>query len=93
MKRRKTRGFTLMELLVAIVAGSLVTAAAVQLFKSVSDTNRLGVNRVDVQQNARGALAILSRDLSQSSIGIPQSGNSVALWCGQQWSGGFSGAA
>jgi prepilin-type N-terminal cleavage/methylation domain-containing protein len=87
MKRKKTRGFTLMELLVAIVAGSLVTAAAVQLFKSVSDTNQLGVNRVDVQQNARGALAILSRDLSQSSIGIPQSG--IALPSGA----GNSGAA
>ncbi len=74
MKRKKTRGFSLMELLVAIVAGSLVTGAAVQLFKNVSDTNQLGVNRVDIQQNARGALAILSRDLSQSSIGVPQSG-------------------
>jgi len=77
MQRKKTRGFTLVELLVAIVTGSVVVGAAVQLFKSVSDTNRLGVNRVDIQQNARGALAVLSRDLSQASIGIPQSG--VAL--------------
>lgn len=73
-RKKKTRGFSLVEVLVAIFAGSLVVAAAVQLFKSVSDTNQLGVNRVDIQQNARGALAILSRDLSQSSIGIPQSG-------------------
>src|SRR6476469_4916710 len=87
MQRKKTRGFTLVELLVAIVTGSLVVGAAVQLFKSVSDTNQLGVNRVDVQQNARGALAILSRDLSQSSIGIPQSG--IALPSGA----GNSGAA
>jgi prepilin-type N-terminal cleavage/methylation domain-containing protein len=77
MQRKKTRGFTLVELLVAIVTGSLVVGAAVQLFKSVSDTNRLAVNRVDIQQNARGALAVLSRDLSQASIGIPQSGIAV----------------
>jgi prepilin-type N-terminal cleavage/methylation domain-containing protein len=85
MQRKKTRGFTLVELLVAIVTGSLVVGAAVQLFKSVSDTNRLGVNRVDIQQNARGALAVLSRDLSQASIGIPQSG--VALPSGAGNSG------
>src|ERR1700756_4154977 len=73
-RKKKGRGFSLVELLVAILCGSVVIAAAVQLFKNVSDTNQLGTNRVDIQQNARGALAILSRDLSQSSIGIPQSG-------------------
>jgi len=75
--KKKTRGFTMVELLVAMLAGSLVVAGAVQIFKNVSDTNRLGVNRVDLQQNARGAMAVLSRDLSQASIGIPQSGIAV----------------
>ncbi len=86
-QRKKTRGFTLVELLVAIFAGSLVIAAAVQLFKNVSDTNQLGTSRVDIQQNARSALAVLSRDLSQASIGIPQSG--IALPSGP----GSNGAA
>ena len=86
-RKKKSRGFSLVELLVAILCGSIVTAAAVQLFKNVSDTNLLGTNRIDIQQNARGALAILSRDLSQSSIGIPQSG--IALPSGA----GNTGAA
>ena len=73
-RKKKSRGFSLVELLVAILCGSVVIAAAVQLFKNVSDTNQLGTNRIDIQQNARGALSIMSRDLSQSSIGIPQSG-------------------
>jgi prepilin-type N-terminal cleavage/methylation domain-containing protein len=87
MQRNKARGFTLVELLVAIFAGTLVMGAAVQLFKNVSDTNQLAVNRVDIQQNARSALAVLSRDLSQASIGIPQSG--IALPSGA----GSAGAA
>jgi prepilin-type N-terminal cleavage/methylation domain-containing protein len=89
MQRKKTRGFTLVELLVAIVTGSLVVGAAVQLFKSVSDTNRLAVNRVDIQQNARGALAVLSRDLSQASIGIPQSGVALPSGVGNSGSSRF----
>ena len=86
-RRKKSRGFSLVELLVAILCGSVVVAAAVQLFKNVSDTNQLGTNRIDIQQNARSALSILSRDLSQSSIGIPQSG--IALPSGP----GNTGAA
>jgi len=86
-RRKKSRGFSLVELLVAILCGSVVVAAAVQLFKNVSDTNQLGTNRIDIQQNARSALSILSRDLSQSSIGIPQSG--IALPSGV----GSNGAA
>lgn len=77
MQRKKNRGFTMVELMVAIFAGSLVIAAAVQLFKNVSDTNQLGTSRIDIQQNARSALAVLSRDLSQAAIGIPQSGIAV----------------
>lgn len=85
MQRKKMRGFSLVEVLVAMVTGLIVVAAAVELFKGASDVNQKGLARVDIQQNARSALAVISRDLSQASIGIPQSG--IALPSGAGNSG------
>jgi prepilin-type N-terminal cleavage/methylation domain-containing protein len=71
---RKTRGFTLVEVLVATFLSALLAAALLTLFKNASDASQTGTLRADVQQAARGSLAIINRDLSQASIGIPQSG-------------------
>lgn len=73
-KITKTRGFTLVEVLVATFLTTVIVAAVVTLFKGASDASQTGTLRADVQQAARGALAIMNRDLSQASIGIPQSG-------------------
>src|SRR5262249_27661759 len=51
-----------------------ILAAVVAVFKSTSDVNRLGQLRSDLQQDARGALAIINRDLSQAASGIPPAG-------------------
>lgn len=84
-RKKKSRGFSLVELLVAMFTGLVIVAGAVQLFKSASDVNATGLARADIQETARGALAIISRDLSQASIGIPQSG--IALPSGPGNSG------
>jgi prepilin-type N-terminal cleavage/methylation domain-containing protein len=73
-KLNRSRGFSLVEVLVAMAIGLLIVAGAVQLFKGASDANSTSLARSDIQQNARGALAVISRDLSQASIGIPQAG-------------------
>jgi hypothetical protein len=52
----------------------IVLGMVVSVFKSASDAGRRTTSRADVQQSARGSLAIINRDLSQASIGIPQAG-------------------
>ena len=56
-------GFTLVELMVAIVLGLLLTAAVLQTYLSTKQTYRVteGVSRV--QENARFALHFLTKDL------------------------------
>lgn len=73
-KRARTKGFTLIETLIASVITLIIMAAVVGVFKSTSDANRTGLLRAEVQQDARGALAIINRDLSQASAGIPPAG-------------------
>src|SRR5215472_6423424 len=73
-KRATTGGFTLIEALIASLITLIIMAAVVGVFKSTSDANRTGLLRAEVQQDARGALAIINRDLSQAAAGIPPAG-------------------
>jgi prepilin-type N-terminal cleavage/methylation domain-containing protein len=68
------KGYSLVELLVAMALGLLVVGAGVVIFRNASNVTSITISRSDMQQNARGTLAIITRDLSQASIGIPQSG-------------------
>src|SRR5260370_29084370 len=72
----KANGFTLIEALIATVVSVIILGAVVGVFKSTSDTNRVTLLRADVQQDARGALNLINRDLSQASAGVPPSGRS-----------------
>ena len=63
-----------MEVLVSMALGLLVIGAGVTLFKTATNVTQTALSRSDMQQNARGALAIITRDLTQASIGIPQAG-------------------
>lgn len=76
-QRQSVKGYSLVELLIAMALGLIVVGAGMAIFRSATNVTQLTFSRSDMQQNARGALAIITRDLSQASIGIPQSG--VAL--------------
>lgn len=73
-KKPREKGFTLAELLIAMSLGLLLVGAGVTIFKSATNVTQTAFSRSDMQQNARGALVIMTRDLSQASIGIPQAG-------------------
>lgn len=64
----KSRGFTILELMVALALGLLVSAAATQLFV----TNLMGFNlqrgMSDVQDNGRFALDFINRDVRGAGI-------------------------
>jgi len=70
----KANGFTLLEALIATVVAVIILGAAIAVFKSTSDVNRIGQLRADMQQDARGALNIINRDLSQAATGMPPAG-------------------
>jgi len=73
-EKQLAKGFSLVEVLLAMALGLIVVAAGVAMFKSATNVTQTAFSRSDMQQNARGALAIITRDLSQASIGIPQAG-------------------
>src|SRR5262249_3974541 len=49
-------------------------AAATQLFKSGMDATQLVAEQAEMQQNVRGALNLVSRDVSMAGSGLPMGG-------------------
>lgn len=63
MKCRTHQGFSLVELMVALLLGSLLTLAAVQLLGTNQRTFRLQQALLDIQEQGRFALDYIARDL------------------------------
>ncbi|SFD14481.1 type IV pilus assembly protein PilW [Thiohalospira halophila DSM 15071] len=57
------RGFTLVELMIALAVGAILLAGIGSLVQGTHDSNRLQQNQAQVQGNARFALNQLGRDL------------------------------
>ncbi len=62
----RMRGVTLVELMVALLIGALLTGIAVKVFSSSLDVQRTTEAFSRIQQNARFADILLSRDLRQA---------------------------
>lgn len=58
---RSRTGFTLVELLIAIVMLSIIMAATISLFSSQSANFRKGTSNYDLMQNARGVMEVTER--------------------------------
>lgn len=63
MNMRKSVGFTLVEVLVALTLGLFLTAGLIQLFVANSQTNRVAAASARIQENARFAMELLARDI------------------------------
>lgn len=81
---RRTRGFSLLELLIAMALGLIVMASAAQLFKSATDSTRLVVQRAEMQQNMRAAIELITKDASLAGSGIPPGGIQLPTGGGSQ---------
>ncbi len=68
------RGFSLMELLVAIALGLVVLAATTQLFKQGMDATRLVSQSSEMNQNVRATLNLIAKDVSMAGSGLPSGG-------------------
>jgi prepilin-type N-terminal cleavage/methylation domain-containing protein len=77
LSRKSGNGFTLVELLIAMLVTLIILAAAVQLFKQSLQTSDLTVRRSEVQTEVRAALNQIERDLSQAGTGVPLGGVAI----------------
>jgi prepilin-type N-terminal cleavage/methylation domain-containing protein len=77
LSRKSGNGFTLVELMIAMLVTLIILAAAVQLFKQSMQTSDLTVRRSDVQTEVRAALNQIERDLSQAGTGVPLGGVAI----------------
>ncbi len=72
--REKTAGFTLIELLISFALSLIILGSTVQLFKSGVEASTLISQRTELQQNARAAINLMSKDISMAGAGIPPGG-------------------
>lgn len=77
MQRKRTRGFSLTELLISMAIGSLVIGGAVQLFSQALRASWITSQKAELQQDFRAATNIMSRDISLAGAGLGDIG--VAL--------------
>lgn len=68
------RGFTLVELMVAMALGLLVLASIASLFKTGLNSVMLITQRAEAQQNMRAALDLMVKDISMAGAGLPSGG-------------------
>ena len=78
-------GLTLVELLVAMVIGMIVSAGAYSVFFSTTRTARKQEQVSEIQQNLRVAMERITQDIRQAGFGIPEDGSSLSFSNGS-WS-------
>lgn len=74
---KKEKGFTLVELMVAIAIAAIAIAAAILLFRDSTKTNANVTQAADVSDNMRAGLNLIVQDLIQAGTGIPTGGISI----------------
>lgn len=67
-RRREQPGFTLLELLIAMLLIALIMAGAIQLAQAASHSFRLQRNLAALQENAHFALRMIQREISQAGF-------------------------
>jgi type IV pilus assembly protein PilW len=70
----KQQGFSLVEVVVSMALALIVLAGAVSLFRQGADIGYSVTQRAEMQQNARVAVNIISRDLAVAGTGLPPGG-------------------
>jgi prepilin-type N-terminal cleavage/methylation domain-containing protein len=75
-KARRPKGFTLLEMMIAMALGAVVLAAAVEMFSRSVRATWLVSQRAEMQQDFRAAANMLTKDASLAGAGM---GNNVAI--------------
>lgn len=77
--RRRVRGFTLVEMMIALAAGLIVSGAVVAFLLSSMKSNGQYVQSTRLTQELRNTLDLLTRDLSRAGYNDLATGNSSVL--------------
>lgn len=72
MSRRRSRGFSLMELVVALAINALVLTVAVALFERIAAQGSAARQRAELERDAALAQSLLERELRQAGLGVPR---------------------
>lgn len=82
LTEQKIRGFSLIELLIAMALGLVVLGATMQLFKSGMDATRLVTQSSEMHQNVRATLNLMAKDVSMAGSGLPSGGLALPYGAG-----------
>jgi type IV pilus assembly protein PilW len=66
MRFNVAKGLSLVELMISLLVGSIITAGVVQLYSANSETYRLVAGQSRMQESARFALAFIERDVQKA---------------------------
>lgn len=66
--RNKQRGLTLIEIMIALVIGLIITAGIIQVFSSTRQSNRVHEAISRMQETGRMALEVLARDIRMADF-------------------------
>jgi prepilin-type N-terminal cleavage/methylation domain-containing protein len=78
-RAERTRGFSLVELIVALFVSGVTLASAVSFFATHARTLKSAGYRLEAQQAMRGSLDAMTRDLRLAGACLPVNGQFVAL--------------
>lgn len=89
-RRALQHGFTLLEIMIALMLGMLLTLGIMSLFSASSQTNRVQDGLARLQENGRYAVSRIETDLRMgggqycsNNSGSASTGGSVATWAGR----------
>jgi len=78
--RPSTQGFSLIELMMALALGVLITGAAMKLYSTGVDATWVTQERAEMQQDLRAASGMMLKDISLAGAGLTQlPGESIPL--------------
>jgi prepilin-type N-terminal cleavage/methylation domain-containing protein len=69
-----SRGFTLMEMMIALAIGTVVLGVAVQIFSKSMAATWVVSQKAEMQQNGRASLNLLTKDVRLAGGGLPSGG-------------------
>jgi len=72
--KKKSAGFTLLEMLVSMAITMVLLYIVVQLFMAATNSNTVVVQAADMTDNFRASLNLMEQDLQQTGAGIPTGG-------------------
>ncbi len=78
LEHKSSRGFTLLELMVASSIGIVAVLTMTSLFKVAMDATFTVTQRAEVQQNMRAAIELMTQDISHAGAGLPTGGLQLA---------------